>query len=116
MPRVATAIVSDLHLGLANGQDLLRGAPAQEKLVAALADVDALVLLGDVVELRERPVAHAIAAARPALERIGAAMAGKRVTIVPGNHDHHLAAPLLESVQILDGSGRLEIETTAPPP
>ena len=34
---MATAIVSDLHLGLASGRDLLRRAPAQEALADALA-------------------------------------------------------------------------------
>jgi predicted phosphodiesterase len=116
MAGVTAAIVSDLHLGLADGRDLLRTAPAQEALVAALAGVDELVLLGDVVELRERPVATAMAAARPALERIGRAVAGKPVTIVPGNHDHHLAAPLLESLGVRDGGGRLDLETFAAPP
>lgn len=113
---MTTAILSDLHLGLADGRDLLRHETVQEALDAALAGADELVLLGDVVELRERPVAHALAAARPALRRIGRAMAGKRVTIVPGNHDHHLAGPLLEALRMRDGNGRLELETFASPP
>ena len=40
------------------------------------------------------------------LRRIGEATAGKRVTIVPGNHDHHLARTLI------DGAGELALETT----
>jgi predicted phosphodiesterase len=114
---VTTAIVSDLHLGLAAGLDLLQRPAAQEALVRALADADELVLLGDVVELRERPLAHALAAARPALEAIGDALAGRRITIVPGNHDHQLAAPLVEAMRMRDGGGRLGLETfSAPPP
>lgn len=111
---MTTAIVSDLHLGLANGRDLLRLREPQKALAGALAEADELVLLGDVLELRERPLAKVLADARPALERIGAAAAGKRVTIVPGNHDHQLANALLESLR---GEGRpLELETVAPPP
>jgi hypothetical protein len=113
---VTTAIVSDLHLGLAGDRDLLRRPPAQEALARALAGVDELVLLGDVVELRERPLAHALAAATPTLEAIGRAMAGKPITIVPGNHDHQLAAPLLESMRMRDGNARLGLETAAAPP
>ncbi|MEA2410292.1 MAG: hypothetical protein QOC77_853, partial [Thermoleophilaceae bacterium] len=114
---VATAIISDLHLGLASERDLLRREPVRRALVAALSEADELVLLGDVVELRERPVAHALAAALPVLEELGRAVAGRRVTIVPGNHDHQLVAPLLESLRMRDGdgAGRLGIETLAPP-
>jgi hypothetical protein len=50
------------------------------------------------------------------LRRIGEAAAGKRITIVPGNHDHQLAAPLLESVHMRDGGGALAIETFSDPP
>jgi predicted phosphodiesterase len=106
---VSTAIVSDLHLGLSGGRDLLRHAPVLEALVAALADVDELVLLGDLVELRERPVGHVLADAVPVLRRIGQAVSGKRVTIVPGNHDHHLATPLI------DAAAGLELDTVAAP-
>ena len=114
---MATAIVSDLHLGLAGGTDLLRREPALQALEAALADADELVLLGDVLEMRERPVAQVLAAARPPLERIGRAMAGQRVTIVPGNHDHQLAGALLESLRTRDGdASRLGLETISPPP
>jgi hypothetical protein len=114
---VSTAIVSDLHLGLSGGRDLLRRGPVLEALVAALAGADELVLLGDLVELRERPVAHVLADAVPVLRRIGQAVSGKRVTIVPGNHDHQLATPLLESLRMRDGAGpALSPETIAEAP
>jgi hypothetical protein len=113
----ATAIVSDLHLGLTDARDLLQRPAAQRALERALAEVDELVLLGDVVELRERPAAQALAAARPGLEAIGRAARGKRITIVPGNHDHQLAGPIIEALQMRDG-GRLDLglETTVPAP
>lgn len=104
---MSTAIVSDLHLGLASGNDLLRKAPVLDALLGALGDVDELVLLGDVVELRERPVADVLVDALPVLRRIGAAVAGKRITIVPGNHDHHLVRALVDATEAL------ELETVA---
>jgi hypothetical protein len=110
---VATAIVSDLHLGAASGRDLLRSEPALAALVDALRDIDELVLLGDVVELRERPVAEAMAAAGPVLAAIDRAMDGRRVTLVAGNHDHQLARPLTERLRI--EGGRLEPQTLAEP-
>jgi predicted phosphodiesterase len=96
---VTAAIVSDLHLGAASGRDLLRRDDVRARLIAALADIDELVLLGDVVELREAPLAEVRAAAAPALRDIDRAMAGRTVTIVAGNHDHQVAAPLLEALR-----------------
>jgi hypothetical protein len=56
-----------------------------------------LVLLGDVVELRQGPVRDALGASHAALSELGAALApGARVTIVPGNHDHRLLVPWLD--------------------
>jgi hypothetical protein len=97
---VTTAIVSDLHLGASSGRDLLRREPVLAALTEALRDVDELVLLGDVVELREGPVAGVVAAARPVLAEIDRAMAGRRVTVLAGNHDHQTAAPLIERLRV----------------
>ena len=96
---MTAAIVSDLHLGAASGRDLLRREDVRAKLTAALGDVDELVLLGDVVELREAPLAEVRATAVPVLAAIDRAMAGRTVTIVPGNHDHQVAAPLLDALR-----------------
>jgi predicted phosphodiesterase len=112
---VRSAIVSDLHLGLASGRDLLRREPVLDALTSAVAGADELVLLGDVVELRERPVAQVLADALPVLRRIGAA-AGGRMTIVPGNHDHQLAVPLIEAARTRDGAAPLGVETFFEPP
>ena len=92
-----TAIVSDLHLGSGFGEDLLREAEIRTTLLAEIAAADRLVLLGDVLELRELPLPAVLDAARPFFEELGAAMAGRPVLLVPGNHDHRLAEPLLES-------------------
>jgi predicted phosphodiesterase len=64
-------------------------------LLDAIADVDRLVLLGDVLELRHGPVREALAAARPVFEDLGRALAGRELVIVAGNHDHALVEPWL---------------------
>lgn len=108
-----TAIVSDLHLGAASGEDLGRDPGVRRTLLEEIASADRLVLLGDALELRELPLARALEAARPFFEELGEAMAGRRVVLVPGNHDHRLAEPLLEALA-LEG-GELGLEHRAPP-
>ena len=66
-------------------------------LLAALAGIDRLVLLGDVLELRHSPLRDVVTAAGPALSELGAALgAGREVVVVPGNHDHGLLRGWLE--------------------
>lgn len=64
--------------------------------MAALDGIDRLVLLGDVLELRQGPADGALAAAAPVLEALGGAMRAGEVLLVPGNHDHGLIRPWLE--------------------
>jgi hypothetical protein len=72
---------------------VLRDDGRRAPLLAAVADVDRLVLLGDVVELRHAPVREALNAAEPVLRELGAVLGSdSEVVIVPGNHDHHLLA------------------------
>ena len=85
-----TLIVSDLHLGSALDSDLMRRAQVRATLLEALARVDRLVLLGDVLELRHGPARHAMAAARPVFEDLGRALAGRELIVAAGNHDHAL--------------------------
>src|SRR5688500_6966044 len=97
-----TAVVSDLHLGGLADADVARRDGPLDALVEAVADADRLVLLGDVVELRERPLANALEVSRPVLEALGRALAGRKVLLVPGNHDHALSEPWLARLR-LDG-------------
>lgn len=88
-----TLVVSDLHLGSRLGRDVLRRPEALAALLTAVEGADRLVLLGDVVELLEGRPRRALAAARPVLRAIGAAMAEREVLVVPGNHDAALIRP-----------------------
>lgn len=97
MPLVpTTALISDLHLGSASRSDVLRRAPIRARLLEALEDVDRLVLLGDVIELRDRSLGISLEEARPFFEEVGEAMAGRQVVLVPGNHDHRLLGTWIE--------------------
>jgi Calcineurin-like phosphoesterase len=91
---VTTAIVSDLHLGAGNDSDMLRRSKPRRTLLEAINGVERLVLLGDVIELRDRPLAEAFELAAPSLRDLAAA-AGELV-LVPGNHDHRLVSGWLE--------------------
>lgn len=108
-----TAIVSDLHLGSAFGEDVLRDPAIRRVLLEEIASADRLVLLGDALELRELPLPAVLERTRPFLEELGEAMAGREIVLAPGNHDHRLAEPLLEE-QALAGEA-LGLEQHAVP-
>jgi Calcineurin-like phosphoesterase len=93
---VRTLVISDLHLGSRTGSDVLRDASVRTQLLKTVADCDRLVLLGDVLELRQGRRRDALADARGTLEGLGRAVGGGEVVLVPGNHDHALAARWLE--------------------
>jgi len=109
-----TAIVSDLHLGSAFGEDLLRDTVVRRALLEEVAAADRLVLLGDALELRELPLPEVLATARPFFEELGEAIAGREVLFIPGNHDHRLAEPLLEEEAVRAGGGALALEQRGP--
>ncbi len=92
-----TLIVSDLHLGSRSQSDLLRRAELRAPLLEAVSEVDRVVLLGDVLELRHGPMRDALTAARPFFEDLGRALAEgpAELVIVAGNHDHALVDPWL---------------------
>ena len=89
-----TLVISDLHLGARGGRALLHRPEVRAALAAELAHTDRLVLLGDVVELREEPVWDALAEAAPVITALaGALPARAEVILLVGNHDHGLLAP-----------------------
>src|SRR5262245_7172213 len=53
--RVRTIVVSDLHVGSSRQSDLVRRPELREPLLEAVRGADRLVILGDGVELRDRP-------------------------------------------------------------
>jgi hypothetical protein len=76
---------------------VLRNAGWRSALLGALAGVERLVLLGDVLELRHGPAREALSAARGVLQEIAAALpAGSEVVLVIGNHDHYLLSRWFE--------------------
>jgi hypothetical protein len=112
---VRTAIISDLHLGTAHGEDVVRDPAIRRVLLEEIDGADRLVLLGDVLELRELPMATVLETSRPFFEELGEAMAGRQVVLVPGNHDHRLAESLLEQVELSDQPA-LGLEQQGSPP
>jgi predicted phosphodiesterase len=89
---VITAVISDLHLGTRTKGDLLARSDVRKALIRELEGVDQLVLLGDSIELRDGPLAGALEAAAPFFEALGRALPGRRVVLVPGNHDYQLGS------------------------
>jgi hypothetical protein len=108
---VRTLVVSDLHLGNRRRHDVLRVAEVRERLLAAVAGADRLVLLGDTVELVHRQPRRTLAAAQPLLQALGQALGPEReVIVVPGNHD----APLLRAWALAQGA-QLQASHAVPP-
>ncbi|HEU5252670.1 MAG TPA: metallophosphoesterase [Solirubrobacterales bacterium] len=104
-----TAIVSDLHLGVASDEDVLRDPAVRRVLLEEIAGADRVVLLGDVIELRNLPVGPSLERSRPFFEELGEAIGDAEVILTPGNHDHRLAEPLLDGLSI-DGGRALGLE------
>ncbi len=80
--------------------------------MAALRPGDRLVLLGDVLELRQGPMREAMAAAEPTLRALGDALGeGGEVVLVPGNHDHRLLSTWFERRSLGAAPAPLGLET-----
>lgn len=108
-----TAIISDLHLGSGTGEDLVSDPAIRAALLEEIAAAERLVLLGDVLELRDFPLARVLELTQPFFAELGEAMAGRRIVLVPGNHDHRLGEPLLEELAL--GGASLGLEHRALP-
>ena len=65
-----TLVVSDLHIGAGHGRAALDDDAVVNTLAQAAAGADRLILLGDVIEMRQRPVRDALAAASRVLPRV----------------------------------------------
>jgi predicted phosphodiesterase len=107
-----TLIVSDLHLGAGGDTDLLRIERFRDPLLEALGRADRVILLGDVIELRDRPLADALELARPFFDALAEAAPEAEVIVVPGNHDHHLLEEWLVERRLQD-AGPLGLEERA---
>lgn len=105
------AVISDLHLGIHTGADLLSRDDVRTKLFDGLAEADELVLLGDSVELRDGSLAESLSRALPFFEALGQALGRRRLTIVPGNHDHRFAEDVLGRTERLGLEQRFEVST-----
>ena len=110
---VRTIVVSDLHLGSGGDIDLLRRPELREVLWAEVQGADEVVLLGDAVELRDRPLAEALDLAQPFFDELGSAIGAGEVIVVPGNHDHHLLDEWLDRRRLSE-SGPLGLEQRVP--
>lgn len=108
-----TAIISDLHLGVSSGGDVLRDPEIRAILLEQLRGAERLVLLGDIVELRERPLGAALELALPFFAELGAAVGDIEVVLTPGNHDARFSEPLLDRLSLEDAP--LPLDATAEP-
>src|ERR1700759_157317 len=95
-----TAIISDLPRGTISGSDVPRDPGIRAVLLEELRGADRLILLGDAIELRERPLGAALDLARPALAETGGARGDVEVVLAPGNHAARLAEPLLDGLSM----------------
>lgn len=108
-----TIVISDLHLAAGNDADLLRSEAFREHLWPTLAGADRVVLLGDIVELRDRPLRDAVEIATPFFSELAAVVDGAEIVLVAGNHDHRLVEPWLEE-RAIEGAGALGLEELVP--
>ena len=110
-PPVPTAVISDLHLGRA--QRRRRAAPPGR---ARAADRGARRCRPAGAAGRHARVARAAgrgsagAGAGRCSRRLAPTLAGKSVTLVPGNHDHQLGQPWLARAQLAGPAARPENE------
>jgi hypothetical protein len=106
-----TLVISDLHLGKTEGNDLLRRADLRATLLEALHAGDRLVILGDALELREAPHRDAVKIAAPFFADVGRALgADGEVVLSAGNHDHGLAAGWIDTRLQSEPAGFLGLE------
>jgi Calcineurin-like phosphoesterase len=114
---VRTLVISDLHIGAGRGRAALEDSSIVEPLSAAISAADRLVLLGDVIELRQGPIQDALAAASRVLPQLlGGLGEGREVIVLAGNHDHQLQVhpEALSQVESMLGSGGASVRFEYP--
>jgi len=108
---VRTIVVSDLHVGSARHADLLRRPELRAPLLEAVRGADRLVILGDGVELRDRPKRDIAELAAPVFRELGEALGPDgELVMVAGNHDHGLVAGWIDGRLETEPSGFLGLE------
>ena len=111
-----TLVVSDLHLGSSERTDLLRRAELRAPLMDAVREVERLVILGDGLELRDRPKRDAAELAAPLFTEIGEALGPDgELVLTAGNHDHGLVAGWIDGRLDTEPSGFLGLEQRIAP-
>ena len=106
-----TIVVSDLHLGSARNTDLLRRPDLRAPLLEAVRGADRLVILGDGVELRDRPKRDIAELAAPVFRDLGEALGPDgELVMTAGNHDHGLVAGWIDGRLETEPSGFLGLE------
>jgi hypothetical protein len=114
---VRTLVVSDLHLGKAERNDLLRRPDLREPLIEAVRAADRLVILGDGLELRESAHRDAAEIAAPFFREAGEALGRDgELLVLAGNHDHGLAAGWIDGRLQTEPAGFLGLEQRYTPP
>jgi UDP-2,3-diacylglucosamine pyrophosphatase LpxH len=108
-----TVVVSDLHLGASAENDLARVPVFRDRLMAEVEGAERVVLLGDVIELRDRPIGDALAAAAPFFDALGDAVGDAEVVYVPGNHDHQIFSSWREAQRLRSGGEPMQLEQVA---
>jgi hypothetical protein len=108
---VRTIVVSDLHVGSARHSDLVRRPELRASLLDVVRGADRLVILGDGVELRDRPKRDIGELAAPVFHDLGKALGPHgELVIVAGNHDHGLVAGWIDGRLETEPSGFLGLE------
>jgi hypothetical protein len=106
-----TLVVSDLHIGASDGLSVVERPAALAALLGAIDGCERLVLLGDLIELKDSDPWRSMDVARPILQAIGArAGADRQIVYLPGNHDRALIGRWIAAQ-----GAALRTETPVPP-